>query len=138
VAALLCVVVVGVFPLAFERDSFPLSTFPMFSDQRTSSETVDTAVAVADQREWRLDPERIAGTDEVILAAGTVSTAIYEGKAGQLCAEIAWRVSRAGPSAATAVEVITERYDAVRWFAGDRTPLGRAVHARCPVGERAS
>jgi hypothetical protein len=136
--ALGCVVVVGVVPVALNRDSFPLSTFPMFASKRTSSETVDTAVAVADQRVWRLDPQRIGGTDEVIQAAATVSDAIAAGHADRLCAEIARRVSTAGPREATAVEVVTEQYDSIGWFAGDRTPLARVVHAHCPIPERSS
>jgi len=136
VVALACVVVVGGVPVALNRDSFPLSTFPMFASQRTSSETVDTAVAVNGTQVWRLDPERIAGTDEVIQAAATVSDAIGAGTADRLCAEIAQRVSSSGPREANAVEVVTERYDSVKWFAGDRTVLGRVVHAHCPVAER--
>jgi hypothetical protein len=82
---------------------------------------------------WRLDPERIAATDEVILAAVTVSDAINSGHGDRLCAEIARRVASAGPREAAAVEVVTERYDALEWFAGHRTPLARVVHARCAV-----
>ncbi|MCU1343827.1 MAG: hypothetical protein JWL70_93 [Acidimicrobiia bacterium] len=134
--AVICIAVVGVVPVALNRDSFPLSTFPMFASQRTSSETVDTAVARAGTRIWRLDPERIAATDEVILAAATVSDAIANGHADRLCAEIAQRVLSAGPREATAVEVVTEQYDAVQWFAGQRTPLQRQVHAQCAVPQR--
>jgi len=137
-AALACVVLVGLVPVALDRDSFPLSTFPMFASARTSSETVDTAVAVAGARVWRLDPERIAGTDEVILAAATVSDAINAGHADRLCGEIATRVARSGPADASDIEVVTERYDALEWFAGRRIPLERIVHARCPVPPRAT
>jgi hypothetical protein len=133
-----CLVVVGAVPVVLDRDSFPLSTFPMFASRRTSSETVDTAVAVSGDRVWRLDPERIAATDEVILAAATVSNAIYSGHGARLCEEIARRVASAGPREATGVEVVTERYDAVKWFAGERTPLERVVHARCLVPERST
>ena len=45
---LLVVVVVGIVPLVLDRDSFPLSTYPMFSSRRTTTESVDTAVMVVD------------------------------------------------------------------------------------------
>jgi len=29
--------------------------------------------------------------------------------------------------------VVTERFDAVQWYRGDREPLDRTVHSECPV-----
>jgi hypothetical protein len=135
VALIIAVVVVFVVPLVLDRDSFPLSTYPMFSSRRTSTEVVDTAVArtADDSTTWRLDPERIAATDEVIIAAVTVSEAVRDGSADELCREIAGRVQDNGPDGAAVVEVVTERFDAVTWFEGDRTPIERIVHARCDV-----
>jgi hypothetical protein len=133
-AAGVVVVGLGVVPLGLERDSFPHSTYPMFSSRRGAATAVDTAVATgAGDRVWRLDPERVAATDEVILAAATVSRHVNGGTADVLCGEIAERVAASGPSEATAVEVVTERFDAVAWFRGERTPLDRVVHARCEV-----
>ncbi|MFZ9157814.1 MAG: hypothetical protein ACO230_06935 [Ilumatobacteraceae bacterium] len=120
------VAVVGVVPLALDRDSFPLSTYPMFSSRRSTTETVDTAVASIDGTFERLTPLQIAGTDEVIIAARTVSIAIESGTADELCREILDRVDDADR-----VEVITERFDALRWYEGDREPLQRTVHASC-------
>ena len=128
------VVVTGLVPVALDRDSFPLSTFPMFSSRRTSTERVDTAVAVlADGSVRRLSPERIGGTDEVILAGATVSRAVASGGAAGLCAEIAARVAAGGPSGAVRVEVVSETFDAVAWYDGRRDPLARTVHADCRV-----
>ena len=123
------VVVVGVVPVMLNRDSFPLSTFPMFSSRRTTTEDVDTAVLMQDGVEIRLSPGLIAATDEVILAAAVVSNAIAAGTADQLCADIARRVHRAGE-----IQVVSEQFDSVRWYRGDRTPLRRQVHATCPAG----
>lgn len=128
------VVVVGIVPLVLDRDSFPLSTYPMFSTKRSTAESVDTAVAIdAAGRIERLGPERIAGTDEIILATATVGGAIAAGTTDQLCQEIARRVASVGPDSAVTVEVVTERFDAVRWYDGDREPLDRRVHSDCPV-----
>jgi hypothetical protein len=127
------VVLLGVFPVITRRDSYPVSDFPMFSSRRTATETVDTAVAVSGESVWRLDPRLIAATDEVILAAVTVSKALGAGTADLLCADIARRVAHRGPAGAEQIEVVTERFDAVRWYEGDRTPLSRTVHATCEV-----
>jgi hypothetical protein len=127
------VAVLGIYPVMTDRDSFPLSTYPMFSYPRTTTESVDTAVARdAAGRVVRLSPQLIADDNEVILAGATVSTAIATGHAATLCDEIATRVS-GHVSGAVAVDVVTERYDAIRWFAGDRTPIERAVQATCAV-----
>jgi hypothetical protein len=128
------IVVVGVVPLALDRDSFPISTYPMFSTRRTTSESVDTAVALdASGRIERLGPERIAGTDEIILATATVGGSIAAGTTDELCAEIAERVASVGPDTAVTVAVVTERFDAVAWYDGDHEPLARTVHSECPV-----
>jgi hypothetical protein len=129
--------VVGIVPLVLDRDSFPISTYPMFSTRRSTAETVDTAVAVdADGTVRRLGPQRIAGTDEIILATATVSGAINAGTVDQLCTEIADRVAGDGPDTAVGVEVVTERFDAIRWYRGDHMPIDRVVHATCPVPGR--
>jgi hypothetical protein len=123
------VVVVGLVPLALDRDSYPLSTYPMFSNRRSTAESVDTAVLIRDGKLRRLSPSLIADTDEVILAAATVKRAIAAGTAATLCTEIAERVGGRGE-----IEVVTERFDSVRWYEGDKEPLSRTVHARCPSG----
>ena len=131
-AAGVTVVVVGAVPLVLDRDSFPLSTFPMFAADIDATQSVDTAVAVrSDGSVERLSPADIGGTTVVNQAASVVTTAIVGGRARELCADIAGRVGGGGDR--VAVEVVTERYDAVRWFDGDRTPVSRVVHARCPV-----
>jgi hypothetical protein len=113
-----------------DKDSFPLSNYPMFSYDLGRVRPIDTAVGVTDDGEQeRLSPEVIAGGYEVIHASRTVSKAIRAGDADALCNEIA---TRAGTEF-TRIEVVTETYDTVRWFGGDETPLDRVVHASCEV-----
>lgn len=101
----------------------------MFSSRRTTTESVDSAVFIDDKGfVQRLSPSVIAGTDEVILAAQTVSHAIGTGTATELCAEI---VARYKSEIAGTVEVITETFDAVNWYHGDKSPLQRTIHASC-------
>jgi hypothetical protein len=126
------VVVIGMVPVVLDRDSYPVSSYPMFSTRRTAASSVDTAVASGDDV-VRLSPEVIAATDEVIQAAATVRDAIARGETDVLCADIAARVAAGGPEGATTIEVVTESYDAVAWYRNDHRPLGRIVHARCAV-----
>jgi hypothetical protein len=112
-----------------QHDSFPLSPYPMFSSRRTTTESVDTAVFVDTSGSiFRLNPEIIAGTDEVILAAQTVSHSIANRMTAQLCAEIR---DRFDAETTGQIEIVTEVFDAVNWYAGDKSPISRTVHATC-------
>ncbi|MPY94074.1 MAG: hypothetical protein GEV08_13730 [Acidimicrobiia bacterium] len=106
----------------------------------------------ADGTVHRLSPQTINGTAEIVQAAAVVSAEVAAGNAARLCREVAARLApapRAGPAhgqagvvagagagAVRRVEVVTETYDAVAWFAGERRPQRRVVHADCPVGRR--
>jgi hypothetical protein len=133
-AVVLVVGLTGVVPLALDRDSLPLSTFPMFSAAIDSTQSVATAAGVnAAGTPQRLTPELIAGTTVVNQAVAVVGDAITSGRADALCTDIAGRVARDGPPDAIAVEIVTETYDATAWFDGERQPVARQVHARCEV-----
>ncbi|CAB4891550.1 unannotated protein [freshwater metagenome] len=112
-----------------QHDSFPLSPYPMFSNRRTTTELVDTAVFITESGSvFRLNPEIIAGTDEVILAAQTVSRSIANGTTAQLCAEITGRFDADTDGH---IEIVTEVFDALNWYADDKSPISRTVHATC-------
>lgn len=109
------------------RDSFPLSTYPMFSVARPQQATVNSAVGFDTAGdELTLRPIDIGGTREVIQAAATVSRAISRGEAEDLCREVLTNV----PTAAV-IEIVTETYDVIAYFAESEEPLQRIVHARC-------
>jgi len=58
------------------HDSFPLSTYPMFSSLIEPVATVQLAVGLdSDRNDITLSPELIAGTDEVIVAGSTLRQA---------------------------------------------------------------
>lgn len=109
-------------------DGFPLSTYPMFARDRGRVVEVPSVVLVRDGEVERLSPTTIAGTDQVIEAAVVVGEAVRggEGTAGALCEEVLGRVD--GP---VEVQVVVERYDTVRWAAGDDEPDDRRVVASC-------
>ena len=123
-----------------QRDSYPLSTYPMFSHDLGSVSDLDSAVGTeADGTHVRLSPTLIAGGHEVIHAAATVSAAIAAGDTAALCAEVAARVARdSGRDSLVGVEVVTERLDVIAWWHGDRQPRSRTVHASCPVPKAGS
>lgn len=122
-------------PALHERDSYPLSTYPMFSHDRGRVATIDTAVGVHADGTWeRLNPNLVAGGIEVIHAAVTVTESVRRGDTPALCAEIAARVaSSSARRDVVAVEVVSETHDVVTWFDGPDVPLSRTVHATCEV-----
>lgn len=114
-------------------DSYPLSTYPMFSGAIDSSVELTLAVGL-DGRGDRveLSPRLIADTDEVIVAGGTLRIAVREGRADAQCAEIAERVAAAGRIEIERVAVVSDEVDAVAWYAGDRSAT-TTVLAECTV-----
>lgn len=119
------------------RDSFPLSTYPMFADDRGRISSVATVVGLtADGEVVRLSPELIAGTDEVILAVETAADAVHRGRgaASHLCDQVASRVASADRPTITSVRVGVETHDAIGYFDGHRRePEHVAVLAECAV-----
>lgn len=114
-------------------DSFPLSNYPMFSAPRGLTSTVSVAVGIdAEGTSVTLSPESIAGSDQVIHAARAVIAAIRADSANALCREVAGRVAGSS-SPAVGIEIVTEEFDSIAWFEGDRVPESRQVHAECPV-----
>ena len=109
-------------------DDFPISTYPMFTIERGEVVDLDTAVLVDDDGRHRLSPEAVGGSDQIVTAAITVSQAISDGAAATalLCAEIAERVD--GPGA---IEIVTERHDAVDLLRDGADALSVTVHDRC-------
>lgn len=127
------VTVIGVVPLLLDRDSYPLSNYPMFSSRRTAIEPVHTAVLVDSGGEvTRLSPTQISGNDEVIITAQLVHESIGRDGGQQLCDDISRRIGEPTTRDAT-IEIVTERYDAIDWYEGRRSPISRVVHASCRV-----
>lgn len=126
-------------PVVTKTNGFPLSDYPMFSKHRESSVRVVHVVAVAEGGGMRPVPPRLLDTPEIMQASQTafVAAKTPEG-AVELCARVAANVAEAGDawSDVVALELRTDRYDAVRYWQGERKPQRSKVHARCRV-ERA-
>jgi hypothetical protein len=134
VAGSLALLVAVVYPAVHptELDSLPFSNYPMFAHRRGTVTRFDLAVRVDPSGvEHPLDPRRIGGTDQPVQAAETVLQAIRTEATEVLCEEIAATVDDGNDGR---IEVISVRYDAVRWFRGDHDPVERTLHASCPIG----
>ena len=119
-------------PALFDHDSYPLSTYPMFSFDEGRIVAIDTAFGYdADGTRHLLSPTIIAGGIEVIHAAATLSASIENGDTDALCAEIATRArSRAS---LVRIEVVTEVHDVVTYFDHRNATADVVVHSTCEV-----
>jgi hypothetical protein len=134
-AGLVAVVLAMLAPTLFwpERDSYPLSTFPMFAAPKGRTSALTAVVGIgADGSVQRLSAEEVTGTDEVMLAVATVARAVGEDRAEDLCEDVAEGLDS---DDVVAVQVRTERVDSVSWLQGDRDADldDITVHAECEV-----
>jgi hypothetical protein len=140
------VVVLMLAPVVFDRDSFPLSTYPMYSSARPAVVAIPTAVGIdSSGAEHRLSLRLIGASDDPLIVAGELRTAMADDRADSRCREIAERVAHsrraedrsdapARPSDLVAVEVVMERHDVVAHVTGRPSLRSREVHATCPTG----
>lgn len=117
-----------------QADSFPFSTYPMFSGRQSSEVSIAHVVAIdAAGRAEALPPEAL-GTDEVIQAFETVRQAIRQGDASvaELCVDAAdWARDRR--EAAVSIAVVTDAYNGVAYFEGETEPTASVTHGTCLV-----
>lgn len=122
------VVLAVVSPALRDRDSFPLSTYPMYAGARADSDVFSTVVGVdAQGARIPLSLRVIAGTDDALVAQAEVERRIGAAESAALCAEVAGQVS----THVDRVEVVTERHDLVALLSGDESLLDRDLHATC-------
>jgi hypothetical protein len=125
-------------PLAWDArdDSFPLSTYPMFSGRQSSEANIAHVVGLTETGERVVLPPEAVANDEVIQAYETVRQAIAQGAEGTyaLCAEAAaWAGDHR--NSVVSVQVVTDRFDAVAYFDGERAPEQSTVHTECGVSQ---
>ena len=117
------------------RDSFPLSTYPMFSTVRGPS-WIHVVVGYDAQGEEHRIPPQLVANFEVMQAAQTIRRAVRAKRAKQLCAEVAARVVTDTDFAALVyLEVQSRRFDPARYFTTEdgQTPLEQRRRARCKL-----
>lgn len=122
------------------RDGFPLSNYPMFSHPKEHHNArIPHVVGYSREGRHRPVPPELLGSEEIMQAYQTVRVAIRRGHSRDLCRRAAARVA-ADPDHADLehLEVRTDVYDAVDYFAGDTKPHGTQIHARCSVTPEAA
>lgn len=117
-----------------ENDSFPLSTFPMFTRHRGKPVMHQLLGIERDGGERRLTPE-LLGTSEVLQAKVLIDRAAgSQERSARLCRSVAQRVARSGEhSQLTALELRRVRFDPVAYFSQGRTPIESKRLHRCRV-----
>ena len=131
----------ALYPLSWEpgHDSFPLSSYPMFSHGRPDPMfTMSHAVGILeDGTRVPLEPMVSAGNREVLQSMRTIEMGIAQ-NAPAFCQEVAARVALARPEegAIRSVELCRETWDTVAYFSEDQTEgQARHVFAVCDVSE---
>lgn len=120
-------------------DSFPLSTFPMFSKAKRDPGLVITQVlaVTAEGSRKPLPPELATGNLEVIQALQMIRNEVYGGRerATRFCREVAARVRDAGEPwrSARAIEIVRSHFDTVAYFETGPEPVTRKRLQSCPV-----
>lgn len=116
-------------PVLRDRDSFPLSTYPMYASVRPREMSIDRVVGVlANGSDRDLSMRVIADTDDPLIAEGRIRDAVLAGRADELCQRVARRV----PDEVRFVLVVREVHDVVEAASGADPAVERTVHARCP------
>ena len=116
-------------------DSFPLSTYPMFTSKRPPHADVDHVVAIAGERS-EVVPPALVYSSEVLQTQQSVKKTIRRGRraAKKLCSDVAARVAEESDlSWATHIEVRGDRYMVLGYFSSARQPIRSRKHARCEV-----
>jgi hypothetical protein len=139
-AALFSLVIVGLTlaPMIRDRDSFPLSNYPMFSSQRARP-WIAVVVGIDDQGSQRPIPPRLVANAEVMQAAQTIANAVARKQAKPLCERVAARIADEPEWRTTiVVEVQSRQFDPRTYFTQPegRTPLKVRKRARCKVPGR--
>lgn len=117
------------------QDSFPLSYYRMFSEDRADRQRL-TYLAGLDARGSRyLIPYRFAGTGGMNQVRRQINRRVNQGEAADLCRSVASRLGRSSsrPPGVNTVEVITGTFLLSNYFTGNITPLEENVRARCAV-----
>ena len=123
----MAVVAALVAPVALDRDSHPLSTYPMYAHRRAELVEFTVASAVAQNgAPFELSIEAIADTDDPLIANARLRGVRTAEAASALCAEIADRTPTA-----TEISVAIEVHDIVERTAGEHSLVERDELAKC-------
>lgn len=143
-SAVTCLVVLAcVLPMVWPRgrDSFPLSSYPMFSERRDDRSVVLVLAVLADGDAVEVLPTEAIGHRQLTQAVRALRSAVQTGgdRPARLCDEVAGWVRRSRPETTGRVGIVTVSYDAVDYLVHDqRQPTIVEAHAWCGVAPGAT
>lgn len=115
-------------PIGFSQDSFPLSTFPMFSKARPNVVEMPRVIALGEEGEKPVPPSVVA-SGEVLQAKVAIARAVSSPAGAQkLCEAVAERLKARGEAGSLLVVHDTL---AVPSYLEDGKPTKRTILARC-------
>ena len=116
-------------------DSYPLSTYPMFSSER--GQPLIHQVVFVDRAGQRVPlPPRLVANGETLQAAASIERAADEGRAAlwTLCRKVAEQVRLEDEfTSARSIEIRSVRYDPIGYFEHGKQPLESKRLERCRV-----
>ena len=137
-----------------EQDSFPLSTFPMFSEDRRGRVIVPHVIGLSEDGERILPHYSHYGAGGLNQVRKQIARDVRNGRAvpvAQRFADSLAQPPEAGGSTEietmrriereariVRVEVVRSRFVFDEYFAGQRIPRSETIHARCAVGGTAT
>ena len=122
------------------QDSFPLSTYPMFSYDRDRTFDLIVAVARGPDGFGAKVPPRFVASAEAMHAQKALMKAVSRGRTRPMCREIAGRIAdspdggaSAGLKPAREVAIVESTVDVLDYLAGDTAPEKTRVLTRCRI-----
>ncbi len=122
------------------KDSFPLSTFPMFSHKRPATVEIDHVVAIDDNHDVHVVPPQLVAGSEVLQTKAAIAHAVNRGKQARrkLCRDVAARLAQDDDyRRIKRVEVRRDRFNVARYFSESKKPLHTQVFVRCSLPRQA-
>jgi hypothetical protein len=115
-----------------QRDSFPLSTYPMFAARRGNPVMHQVVAVDASGTEYRVAPEYL-GSSEVLQAKSLLDAAARgsQKRRDQFCRGVAKRLQRGTEVQADHLEIVRLRFEPIAYFTTGPEPLERSVLSRC-------
>jgi len=118
------------------RDSFPFSYYPMFSEKRGDKYEVNYMVGLDGQGAEHVISYQLAGRGGLNSTRRQINKLVRQQQADRLCRSLADRVARDTEppySEIRTVQIVTGWFRFADYFAGNKTPASKRVHASCEV-----
>lgn len=127
------------------NDSFPLSTYPMFSADRQGKVTIAHVVGITASGKRVIPHYRHFGAGGLNQVRRQISAAFRDGRATDVAQQYADSLHEAQQTGAAKkaerkiveVRAVRSRFRFEDWFDGERHPYSEGVYATCKVGEKA-